>query len=251
MISAALNACEEAEFGQIKDSDFKNCLKELPLGISSGAQVEVAKVCSTKGSDLVRKDALEAFIITGMAKHRYGNDFDIIMTHIWDRFSRFSAPRHPHTRRTATFYLVPMLIGRWLVLGIRWCDRFGAHFRLDNAAPAVTTQFRTMMALCDLDGPHEARMTFEDIHVDALQYRDEVNFGATGWIKIKELMSALARSHTEDRLYGNDFDIILAHIWDHFSRISRLRPTPTRAVGYALLGAHADRGLIGAWNPML
>lgn len=99
------------------------------------------QACSTKGSVLVRKDALEAFIVHGMAKHR-----------------------------------------------------------LDSPAPPETTQFRTMLALCDLDGSHEARMTFEDLHVDALQYREEVNFGETGWIRIKELMSALAKSHTEDRL---------------------------------------------------
>jgi len=44
MISNALNAGEEVEYGQIKDADFKNCLKELPLGINSTAQVDVAKV---------------------------------------------------------------------------------------------------------------------------------------------------------------------------------------------------------------
>jgi len=46
--------------------------------------------------------------------------------------------------------------------------------------------------------------------------------------------------------YGN-FDIIL----DHLSRTSQLHPTPTRTACYALHSAHADRVLIGGWNPML
>ena len=46
---------------------------------------------------------------------------------------------------------------------------------------------------------------------------------------------------------SNGFDIILG---PRFSRISQPRPHPTRAVRYAILGAHADRVLIGAWNPM-
>ena len=36
-----------------------------------------------------------------------------------------------------------------------------------------------------------------------------------------------------------------------FSRISQLHLPPTRAVDHALLGDHADRRLIGVWNPML
>ena len=52
--------------------------------------------------------------------------------------------------------------------------------------------------------------------------------------------------HHKDDGYGN-FDIILVQI----SRISQHHPTPARAVYSALLGADADWGLIGAWNPIL
>ena len=44
--------------------------------------------------------------------------------------------------------------------------------------------------------------------------------------------------------YGN-FDFVLVH----FSRISQLHPNPHAPC--AALGAHADRVLIGAWNPVL
>ena len=48
--------------------------------------------------------------------------------------------------------------------------------------------------------------------------------------------------------YGN-FDIILGR----FSRVSQLHvlsSAPTHTVCYALRSAHADRVLVGAWNPM-
>ena len=45
----------------------------------------------------------------------------------------------------------------------------------------------------------------------------------------------------------NDFDIIL----DHFPRVFKLHPHPTRAVGRVLLGAQSYRVLVGACNPML
>ena len=51
----------------------------------------------------------------------YGN-FDIIS----NRFSRISQLHSTPHALCAVVYLVPVLIGCWLVLGIRCCDRFGA-----------------------------------------------------------------------------------------------------------------------------
>ena len=51
------------------------------------------------------------------------NDFDMILTisHV------FFTSMPPHTRCVVyTLYLVPMLIGCWMVLAIRWCPRFAS-----------------------------------------------------------------------------------------------------------------------------
>ena len=74
-------------------------------------------------------DALTAYVamtarvlaITFFFVGTYGN-FDIVLDH----FSRiFLLHPTPHALCTV-FYLVTMLIGCWLVLGIRFCDQFGA-----------------------------------------------------------------------------------------------------------------------------
>ena len=46
----------------------------------------------------------------------------------------------------------------------------------------------------------------------------------------------------------NNFDIILGPF---LAFLSSTPPQTKCAVWHDLLGAHADRGLIGAWNPML
>ena len=51
--------------------------------------------------------------------------------------------------------------------------------------------------------------------------------------------------------YGRQLRHCFALVLDQFSRIVQRHITPTRAVRHAPLGAHADRVLIGAWNPML
>ena len=53
-------------------------------------------------------------------------------------------------------------------------------------------------------------------------------------------------ANSETGKYNNNFEIIL----DHFSRIYQLHPTPHSPCDI-LLGARADRVLIGVWNPML
>lgn len=81
--------------------------------------------------------------------------------------------------------------------------------RLESPALPVTPQFRGMQDLCQVCGVHEARMTFEDIYDEAVNYRNDVNTGAAGWINTKVLLAELARSHEGDSFsLGKRKDIV-------------------------------------------
>ena len=75
--------------------------------------------------------------------------------------------------------------------------------------------------------------------------------------QIKRIVKHLLRpAHTivfhVDASAGSDYLVRqLRHHFGPFLARFSAPPHPTRAVGYALLGAHADRVLIGAWNPMV
>ena len=63
-------------------------------------------------------------------------NFDIIL----DRFSRiYQLHPIPHAP-CAVLYFVSMLIGCWLVLGIRCCDRFGAAGPSRYGSPELPSQ---------------------------------------------------------------------------------------------------------------
>ena len=49
-VNDALGKYEQIEPGQIKESHFKECIKQLELGISAGQQVDLCKACSSKES---------------------------------------------------------------------------------------------------------------------------------------------------------------------------------------------------------
>ena len=71
-------------------------------------------------------------------------------------------------------------------------------------------------------------------------------FQPTAEAALDDIKATAAEVVQRPGVYGH-VDIIGGHL----SRISQLHPNPTRAVCSALLGAHADRVLIGAWIPML
>ena len=70
------------------------------------------------------------------------------------------------------------------------------------------------------------------------------------WMAPESLREGTATSTS----FLDHFGTISQHfsrISQHFSRISQLRPHPARAVCRVLRVAHADRVVLGAWNPML
>lgn len=140
-INDALGRYDQVEPGCIKEADFRQCVKELELGISAGQQVDLCKSCGSKGAATIDIRHLEAFLIQAMGK-----------------------------------------------------------MRLHTSSPPCTGEFTAMTELCDVLGLHDARVAFEDILMEALTYRDEVNSGKTGWISTKKLLHDLLATHEGDRL---------------------------------------------------